>query len=279
VTPLISRILFGLVFSGLIGALAYWRGSLMVSGIFGAVIVGTAIFGFGGAAWGLVLITFFVLSSGLSRFKQAQKERIAGEKFDKGSQRDIWQVFANGGVGSIIAAIYYFDPNPLWLAAFVGAMATVNADTWATELGTLAEKPPRLITTFNSVVPGTSGGVSVPGALATLAGAAVIGAAAWGLIALDRGASNMFGGWLVLIGAAGGLAGSLFDSLLGATIQAMYYSPCRDKETEKRIDPNGQPNEHIRGWVWLNNDMVNFVSSVVGAGVGVLVSLAVRTLV
>jgi uncharacterized membrane protein len=63
----------------------------------------------------------------------------------------------------------------------------------------------------------------------------------------------------------GGLTGSLFDSLLGATVQAIYYSPHRDKETEKRIDPNGQPNQFKRGWRWLNNDWVNFISSVVGA--------------
>ena len=59
----------------------------------------------------------------------------------------------------------------------------------------------------------------------------------------------------------------LFDSLLGATVQAIYYSPYRQKETEKVIDPNRQPNEFKRGWRWLNNDWVNFISSVVGAAV------------
>jgi uncharacterized membrane protein len=72
-----------------------------------------------------------------------------------------------------------------------------------------------------------------------------------------------------LIAAAilGGLGGSLFDSLLGATVQAMYWSPVRQKETEKRIDPGGTPNQHLRGWPWLDNDLVNFLSSLVGAGI------------
>jgi uncharacterized membrane protein len=64
--------------------------------------------------------------------------------------------------------------------------------------------------------------------------------------------------------------GSLFDSVLGATVQAMYFSPVRHKETEKRIDPDGTPNQHIRGWGWMDNDMVNFISSAVGAGIAAL---------
>jgi uncharacterized membrane protein len=72
------------------------------------------------------------------------------------------------------------------------------------------------------------------------------------------------------VAGVGGLAGSLFDSLLGATVQAMYYSASRDKETEKRIDPDGQPNQHVRGWAWLDNDVVNLISSLVGAGMAAL---------
>jgi uncharacterized membrane protein len=62
----------------------------------------------------------------------------------------------------------------------------------------------------------------------------------------------------------GGLAGSLFDSWLGATVQAMYYSDHFQKETERRVDKAGYATRHIRGWRWLTNDWVNALSSVVG---------------
>ena len=65
----------------------------------------------------------------------------------------------------------------------------------------------------------------------------------------------------------GGLAGSLSDSLLGATVQGIYYSPSREKETEKRFEADGSQNQHLRGWRWLGNDWVNLFSSLVGAGV------------
>ncbi len=264
----------GIVLSGLIAFAAYWRGSLSRSGVAGAMVVGTAIFGFGGWVWGMLLVTFFVSSSLLSHYKETAKADLA-EKFDKGHRRDLSQTLANGGAGALLAIAYWLHPSPALLAAFVGAMATVNADTWATELGVLSHLPPRLITTWRTVERGTSGGVSGLGTLAALAGALTIGLAALVYLALDGvfgGPGFALAGWMLLPAALlGGLAGSLFDSLMGATVQAIYYSARRHKETEKRIDPDGTPNVRRRGWRWLNNDGVNFVSSLGGALVGVAI--------
>lgn len=264
------QFLIGIILSSLIGLLAYRRGSLTRSGVAGAVIVGTSIFGFGGWAWGLTLITFFVTSSLLSHYKESTKETLA-EKFDKGHRRDLGQALANGGVGALIALVYAIRPDPLLLAAFAGAMATVNADTWATELGVLARKPPRLITTFREVEPGTSGAISLPGTLASAAGALVIGLALAGSLALE---STLAGARYIVpllsfAGTAliGGLAGSLFDSLLGATVQAIYHCPTCHKETEKTLHTCGASTQLIRGWRWLNNDGVNLISSLVGAAI------------
>ena len=277
----------GIALSGLISAVAYRRGSLSRSGVAGAMIVGTLIFGFGGWVWGMLLITFFVSSSLLSHYREFDKRTLA-EKFAKGHRRDLWQALANAAAGSLIAVLSLAVQGPLALAAFVGAMATVNADTWATELGVLSKRPPRLITNWKPVEYGTSGGVSALGTLATLGGGLLIGLAALIFLALDElaggrgfvaaatGSEGFFGGlagslWLLPVAGAGGLAGSLFDSLLGATVQAIYYSSSRQKETEKKIDPDGTPNTLVRGWRWLDNDLVNFLSSLVGAAVAALV--------
>jgi uncharacterized protein (TIGR00297 family) len=268
---ILPRILIGLIFSALIGYAAFRRDSLTGSGVLGAVLVGTLIFGFGGWAWGLTLITFFVTSSLLSHYKEAQKEHLA-EKFEKGQRRDLWQALANGGMGAVISVIYWRTGNPLLAAAFIGAMATVNADTWATELGVLSKSQPRLITTGKPVEPGTSGGVSLAGTGAALAGALVIGLA---VTALGIGEFWLTGtGRLPLITALsaavmGGLGGSLIDSLIGATVQAQYHCPRCDKDTEKAVHSCGTPANHVRGWRWLNNDWVNFLASVAGALIGV----------
>lgn len=263
-------LLTGFSLALLVAALAYWRGSLSRSGVAGALIVGTLVFGLGGWVWGVLLALFFVSSSLLSHYKEREKA-AAAEKFEKGHQRDFWQVMANGGVGALLAILVAVAPeaSTIWFAAFAGAMATVTADTWATELGTLSPRPPRLVTNGRVVEVGTSGGISALGTGVSLAAGAIIGFAA-GLLAVLDGMAGGTGAWLslTLIGAASGLGGSLFDSLLGATVQQIYYCDVCGKETERKVHRCGYETRPLRGWSWMNNDAVNFLASLVGAGLG-----------
>jgi uncharacterized protein (TIGR00297 family) len=141
-----AQLFIAFLFSVAGGGLAYRRGSLSRSGVAGAVVVGTLTIGAGGWTWGLLLGIFFVSSSLLSHFREADKRTLA-EKFDKSHRRDFGQTMANGGAGALAALFSVIFPSPLWFPFFLGAMATVNADTWATELGTLSKRAPRLITT------------------------------------------------------------------------------------------------------------------------------------
>ncbi len=142
---------------------------------------------------------------------------------------------------------------------FAAALASVNADTWATELGTLNPNPPRIITDLRKrVEAGTSGGVSLWGTTAALLGASVIGLLAALLF------PNVHWSLFILI-TISGLLGSLFNSLIGATVQAMYFCPLDQKETEKHpLHICGTETIRIRGWKWLNNDWVNFACSASG---------------
>jgi uncharacterized protein (TIGR00297 family) len=218
-----------------------------------------------------LLLTFFITSSGLSR---AFKKRKIGlnEKYSKGHERDMGQVFGNGGIATLFAALHGFFPEAIWpWLGFAAALAAVNADTWATELGVLNPSPPRMITNLRKVVEkGTSGGVSLVGTLAALAGAGLIGLLAV-IFPADTLSLNT-GHWLLITFA--GLAGSLFDSLLGATVQAIYFCPKDQKETERYpLHTCGTETVHLRGWKWLNNDWVNFACGVMGAVLALVVGL------
>lgn len=265
---MINQLIPAFFFSSSVASLAFWRGSLSKSGVAGALLVGTLTFGLGGWFWGLLLGIFFISSSLLSHFKESEK-REAAEKFEKGHRRDFGQAMANGGTGALIALMNVLIPSPAWFFMFTGAMATVTADTWATELGTLSESPPRLITTGEVVEVGTSGGISPLGtAVSTLAGL-IIGLAA-GLL----GKKSI---WKMgIIGAISGLAGSLFDSLLGATVQQIFYCDTCQKDTERKLHKCGTKTRPIRGYSWLNNDMVNLLASLVGGVVAVIVWLLLR---
>jgi uncharacterized protein (TIGR00297 family) len=258
------QILYGFLLAVVVAYLAYRAHSLDKSGAFAAILVGTIVFGLGGLRWSILLLIFFITSSGLSRaFKQ--HKRSVSEKFSKGSERDEGQVFGNGGVATLFVLLHALYPESLigWVG-FAASLAAVNADTWATELGVLNPRAPRMITDLKKQVEkGTSGGVSLFGTSASLLGAAVIGLPAALLT------DNLF---LFPLITVAGLAGSLFDSLLGATVQAMYFCPTDQKETEKHpLHTCGTQTIHIRGWEWLNNDWVNFSCSTFGSLIALLI--------
>lgn len=236
-----------------------------MSGAVAAAILGTLVFGFGGLQWSVLLLTFFLTSSLLSKLFRRKKGQ-AEEKFSKGSRRDAWQVLANGGISGVAILLQIAFPEAVWpfyLAA--GSLAAANADTWATELGVLSPTQPRLITSLKPVEKGTSGAVSQLGSLAALGGSALIALAA---VLVSQT------GWLAfaLITIAG-FIGSLVDSLLGATIQAQYWCTVCDKVTEKHPRHGcGTDTTLHSGWRWMNNDAVNLLCTLTG-GIAALLLL------
>jgi uncharacterized protein (TIGR00297 family) len=262
------RLMLGLLFSSGIGLVAYRRQSLDKSGVLGAIASGTSIVGLGGWSWGLSLIYFFVSSSLLSSFRAQEKASAAADKFTKGSRRDISQAVANGGLATLFALLYGFSRSPrtrrLAKAGFTGALATANADTWATELGVLSTSSPRLMTSGKRVAPGTSGGVTLLGMAASALGACSLGFFFWAGQGFRKSLAPA-----PLLALISGMAGSGFDSLLGATLQAMYYCPACKTETERRIHRCGTRTESLRGLAWMNNDVVNFLATASGSAVSI----------
>jgi uncharacterized protein (TIGR00297 family) len=266
------RFLLGLFFSSTVGLLAYRRRSLSRSGVAGAIVTGTSTVGLGGWSWGLTLIFFFVSSSFFSHFRAREKEVTAEDKFSKGSQRDLLQVMANGGVATTLALGYACtskrtQQNTL-RAGYVGALATATADTWATELGVLSPQLPRLITTGKQTTPGTSGGITLLGTASSAAGSLALGTFFW--LIQRKHKENVVLPFIALIS---GLFGSLFDSFLGATVQAMYFCPVCHKETERQVHNCGNKTQYLRGLPLLNNDVVNFLSTLFGAITAMLLAI------
>ncbi len=262
--PTIKRLLLGIFFSAMISLIAYRRRSLSRSGIAGAMLAGTTTFGLAGWSWGLSLIFFFVSSSFFSHFRARDKAKVAADKFSKGGRRDITQVAANGSVATLFALGYSCAPSAalreICQAGYTGALATATADTWATELGVLNTQPPRLITTGERVAPGTSGGITLFGTAAAGLGALALGSIFW---LLERGHKSL--SWLPFVALISGLGSSMVDSVLGATVQAMYFCPTCERETEKRVHSCGTKTLPLRGVTWLNNDAVNFLSTLFGS--------------
>ncbi|MGX4584343.1 DUF92 domain-containing protein [Paenibacillus chitinolyticus] len=269
----------GLLGSVLVAGAAYSKRSLTVSGAAAAVVLGTLMYSLGSAAWFGTLIAFFVASTLLSKYKHKRKAAIESG-YAKSGNRDAEQVAANGGLGLLLCIGSVIAPHPAWWAAFVGVMAAVTADTWATEIGGLSRTAPRSILTGRKVASGTSGGVTALGLLATCAGGLFIGAAAWLLARLGSGAVLTAGAQhpletllpLLAAGLAGGLAGSLSDSLIGAKWQAMYRCAVCGRDIE-RGSHCGSPAEPLRGFAWMTNDAVNVIGSLFGGAAALAAAL------
>lgn len=248
-------------------ALTAWRLRwLTEAGAVAAWMAGTVAMG-AGWDWGIVLISYFVVSTLLSRFRREEKVRRASGRIEKMGARDAAQVASNGGWFAIAALLHWISPQTVWQCIGAGALAASAADTWATEIGSLARVLPRSIVTGKRVPAGTSGGVTLTGTVAAVAGALFVA----GLI--------MALGWPpIALGAAvtGGVVGSLLDSVLGATVQARFWCATCGVETERRLHDCATTTAPRGGLRWLTNDGVNALATAAGGAVGLAVALGGR---
>jgi uncharacterized protein (TIGR00297 family) len=228
---------------------------LSSSGAVTAFLTGVIIFGAGGVQWISPLIVFFILSSVISKFRRAES--------GKHSNRNIYQVLANGGVPMVVALLHFYYQFPFMYIFYLSAIAAATADTWATEIGFFSRKQPRNILTWQTVKRGDSGGITVLGTVGSLAGAAFIALCG---IFFEISTTH------ILIVTLAGFAGSLIDSLLGASVQGIYFCKVCSKSTEKRMHCD-QATKLTKGFIWIDNNMVNLMNTIGGV---VIISILIN---
>ena len=221
--------------------------ALSIDGAVAAAVVGTLAL-LAGWKWGALLILYFASSSAMSRTRSV---------IEKGGERDALQVLANGAVFAIAAALAVAAPEheTRWVALGVGALAASASDTWATEIGTFIGETPRSILSFAPVPLGMSGGVTLAGGIAAIAGAAFVALLATALAWPPR---------VAVAALVGGIVGSTLDSLLGATLQLRRRCDRCDCATERAVHDCGERTRRAGGIAWLGNDAVNLVCGAVG---------------
>jgi uncharacterized protein (TIGR00297 family) len=176
-------------------------------------------------------------------------------------------------VATACAVLFALTHEPRWAWAFAGAYAAATADTWATEIGTLARHAPRSILTLRPIPTGLSGGITLPGTLAEIAGALWIGTVA--LVCFTPG-SGLHGVWLISLAGSrfpllavtlAGVVGSTVDSAFGATVQELRRCDVCGRNCETDPHACGAPTRLVRGLPGASNDLVNLLATVAGAAV------------
>nr|OQO16592.1 hypothetical protein B0A51_15957 [Rachicladosporium sp. CCFEE 5018] len=215
-----------------------------------------------------LLVPFFLLGVLVTKIGHEAKARLTqssiGSSGGEGARSAV-QVFCNAGGACILIALH------AWLATSspfmslrggvvpgiyapklqrvlpVGIMAhyaAVAADTFGSELGILAKSSPVLITApWKKVPKGTNGGVTIEGlAFGLLASFLITVIAQIGVMTSQPFRALDTSTGLLVIGA--GVAGSLLDSFLGATVQATVT----DKGSGKVVEgPGGQRVKVLEG--------------------------------
>lgn len=232
---------------------------LSTSGALAATIVGIFIaIGFG--IKGLfVLGIFFASSSVLSKFKAHDKEKVA-ELLENDDERNWKQVLANGLGAAVFSLCFYFFQSPLFLVAFLILIASSTSDTWASEIGVLSKKKPFSIKNLQKVPPGTSGAISVLGTVMALLGAILI-ATIGKLLFFEINLTAFF--IIILFG----FFGNVIDTLLGAFTQVTFKCQNCGLITERLFHCN-KHTELYSGTKFVNNEIVNFSSSLIASLVG-----------
>ncbi len=256
---------FGFFIILILGAVSLKAGIVTYSGLIAGFLVGfpVIIAPKDGVKWFALIMAFHIVAGQFTKYKYEEKRR-KGTAQEKGGARAWQNVLANGASAVLMALCSGFFKNPIYLLGFIGAVATSTSDTLATELGLLYKKPPRLITNLNKKVPpGTSGGITIIGELATILGALLIGFLAW-LLGLGGHLLEWSSITIVIIALLSGFIGTTFDSFLGASFQGIYKCIVCDKITENKVHCNESTNQ-IKGINLLDNNLVNFFSSIVGA--------------
>jgi uncharacterized protein (TIGR00297 family) len=250
------------VFSITVGALSYKKGSISFSGLLALLVISSLFIWLQEIAMLFVVFYMFASSSILSKYKKSQKTDIE-KVVAKTGGRDYIQALANLGTAAALTVVYHFFPQEILLAAILGTVATANADSWASEIGGLSKQKPVLITTLKPIQKGLSGGITLMGTLGGVAGSLFLVL----MSVLTIQWLSPFTGNLTILVISSFIAGSIgfmCDSLLGAYLQALYKHPLTLLLTEK----HSKNAELVKGFPWIDNDMINFITTVIGALLG-----------
>lgn len=257
---LFQSLMIGELLAVVVAGVSYKLKFLTTDGAIATFILGGFIFGLGRWEWSVPILLFFVIGSIASKLFSRRKASY-NLLYEKSHTRDSAQVLANGGFALLMLICNVLSPNYHWFLAYLGALAAVTADTLATEIGVFSRNSPFSLSLWKRVEKGVSGAISSLGTVSGMFSAAA-------LVALTlpfAGGYGLFPVRLVVAGAFSGVIGSLADSVLGGTLQSQYRCASCGKVTERKVHCDGQVTTLVRGYRWINNDVVNFAASIAGA--------------
>lgn len=203
------QILLAFAISFVLSLIALKAGIADESGLMSATLIGVIIIVYTDLRFFLLILTFYILGSAVTKFRYDVKLR-RGIAEQSGGARGFANVFSNSLPALFFAMNYGVFKMNVFALAFTSSIATALGDTMASEIGKTSNRV-YMITNFKRVKPGESGGISIEGELSALVGCLIVSLMAYALKIVDLNSAF----WVALIG----FLGVHIDSLLGATLE------------------------------------------------------------
>lgn len=246
-------VFISLILSLLLAIFGYLKKAMTKSALILAFIFAFLITYFGGISSFLILVIVFLGTVIASKIRKKERLQINKDTIEKSGQKDLFQIVANVGAGTITLILYGIYKEPFLLVVYASIMAESLADTLASDIGVLSSKNPINIITLKRSEPGISGNISFLGLASSFIGSFII--------AIIFIIFNFNIKYLIIITLSGFL-GALCDSILGATIQVKYKCQNCSKITEKKHHCKKET-IYYKGLKIINNDIVNLLSNII----------------
>jgi len=215
---------------------------LSLSGIVSAFLLGTLTWRAFGTSGFILVATYFVIGTAVTKLKIAQKE-AEGVAEKRRGRRGPSSVVGSSAAGLVCALLSIYGIGGVhflkfWNLGFVSSFCTKLSDTASSEIGKAYGKTTYLATNLKIVPRGTEGAVSVEGTVSGVCAATILAAVSYFLGEIDVRAA--------IICVIASQIANFGESLIGASLQ--------EKE----------------GFLWLNNDVVNVINISIGCVLAIL---------
>ncbi len=243
-----------ILLTSILALFALYKNKLTIPATILAWILGVTIYYCGKEAAFISLVLTFSLTIITDKMKNKAKNQ-------KSEKRNIKQIICNILLPTIALILYKILDDKTFYYLYFMIICSSLADTMASSIGTLSKKTSFNPINFKPMKSGESGAISILGLSASIIAGVIIG---FSYFAFEHNIK------IYLLIIIMGFTGSYIDSILGALVQGKYNCEVCGEIVENNIHCQKET-KLIRGYAFINNNVVNFLNNLFVFIVGYLI--------
>lgn len=250
-------LIFSILLSEIIFMIVFFSKSIDYYGSLLSMLIVFSYMYFGGILGiSILLLEYFFIF-----FISILKKKIIKQEKEKHTRKFL-QILINGGIGTLFIILYGIFKNTSLLIISIISISGCFIDSVSSDVGTLSKKEPYDIFKQKKVEKGLSGGMSILGTISSLLCTILISLTLYFVLKLK------ILDFIIITSLIFGQ--TIIDSLIGSSIQVKYKCDKCGKITEKDKCCDRKCKQ-ISGISWINNNMVNLISSILITFISIII--------